>query len=193
MFESIFPKKEKVVDNAKKLRDYSLVAIAAATMLLESCSGSKERASTQDIKNHIENVDLEKVNPEYVKNLEEKLAKNSSRPISMDRSMQIESGVTGHDFYHISENDSDIVLDVHSLIDGPRVGSDVFYHVEIDKKTGVVVLYAKKNMGDEVVSEGGNSASMIVNKDGKVISDNYREGDAKFQFEVAASEFSVQK
>lgn len=193
MFENIFPKKEKVVDNAKKLRDYSLVAIAAATMLLESCSGSKERASTQDIKNHIENIDLEKVSPEHIKDLEMKLAHSSMHSISKERSVQIETGVTSHDFYHIAENDSVIILDVHSLISGPRVGSDVFYHVEVDKETGVATLYGKKNMSDEVVREGGNSASMIVNKDGNVISDNYREGDAKFQFEVAAYEFSVQK
>ena len=198
MFENIFKKSheapktsENSSDIVKKIKQYGIMSTAAAMLFLQSCEGSKERATAEDLKNHIENPELEKVNSSSLQRLQQQLAANPRHNIVSVRQDKIEGDIDVHDFYHVVENDSSIVLDVHSFIVGPKAGSDIFYHVEVDKATGIAYLYTKQNTADEAFQKGENSATMIVNKDGEIKSDNYREGDAKFQFDIAALNIST--
>ena len=165
--------KKGLPDWLKKLRNYGLASTVALSSFLASCdNGPKERATLEDVKNHIENADFERVSPEIMKELKAKgksfCASKKEKPdgyVSSTRTLS----------YSISENDSLIKVDHTDDYDFKGGFEAKFLHAEIDNKTGVIVYF-----NDEDHITGQVASSMyVIKKGGEIGKKNYNEGTAK--------------
>ena len=222
-FEANKEKKE-LPDWVKKLRTYGIASTVALTSFLASCeNGPKEKANLEDIQNHIENADFEKVSPEVIKAFELKFNDqvnvnneffNSKHPESEGTITMLEryfnSSVHNPDNYHlgqetkeyydISENDSLIKIDYSNHLSFKDGFSDKENHAEIDRKTGVITYYNYSEQSHLGTAEENDLKGLgllslyVIEKGGEVnTKGQYQEGQAKAFVEKIAAEIKDMK
>jgi hypothetical protein len=171
-----------------ELHKWGTMLLVSTMLFLQSCNGvSHERASSEQLKNNIENPDLEKVNPAYLGLLQSKLDKEPTHSFAVTDNESYENIMKQHNTYAVCENDSDIVLDM-KLVDSTESGGSMI-HIQVDKATGVATVYAQQGIDISGTEKKGDFVCMVVTGDGQVVTsspEGYYPGEAKTEFENAA-------
>ncbi|MDB4984814.1 MAG: hypothetical protein JWM20_993 [Patescibacteria group bacterium] len=176
----------------RKAKDaFVIAALVVCTALLASCTGSKERASAEDLKNHIENLDVEKVPMEDLRKIEDRLNFDHGQTVLSqegDVMLAHEDQLTT-----ITEDSSNVIVDVTLNLRGPDNSFVTrVTHVEVDKATGIATLFSDGEVGQDVLKSQKFHQVMVVNKDGEIVKDdNYTPGAAADYVKTVANQASI--
>lgn len=185
-------KESKTYSLVKKFKKLGIVGAFAISSLLASCGGGpKNEGTAQVIENNIENSHIEKISPEKIKLLQEKIdeyitatdyEKYSGVPYHNPRIFESPDGSTY--IFHFG-NPTDSTIEIKGGInDGPAKGEDVFVkeiYAEFVKKNGVLLKFSETNEKIDFNSDGNMKseaiATYVVAEDGSIQSKGYKNGD----------------